>query len=90
MNWLIIQEEMDCYKVYSGCYEKHQGRSNGKLNEVDKVGGKNKIIQWGLENLPAEVTFLEEESVNHQEIISVDNDEYVLSVSCDDTIIIQK
>ena len=65
MNWLIIQEEMDCYKVYSGCYEKHQGRSNGKLNEVDKVGGKNKIIQWGLENLPAEVTFLEVDSVKN-------------------------
>ena len=33
---------------------------------------------------------LEKESVNHQEIISVDNDEYVLSISCDDAIIIQK
>ena len=33
---------------------------------------------------------LEEESVNHQEIISLDNDEYVLSISCDDAIIIQK
>lgn len=65
VNWVIIQEERDYYNVYSGCYNIYQGRAKGKLNEVNKVGGINKIIQWGLEKLPTEATILEVESVKN-------------------------
>lgn len=65
VNWVIIQEEEDYYNVYSGSYNISQNRANGRLNVADKLGGKNQIIQWGLEKLSIEASILEEESVKN-------------------------